>query len=881
VNVSRAATLSGEKGAPAVGEAMVAERDSVRFADALRVGEFRALWAAETISVAGDQVARVALALLVYARTSSAILTGLTYALTFLPAFLGGMLLSGLADRFPRRTVLVTTDVLRACLAASMAIPGLSLGALWTLVALLSFAYAPYKAAQQSLLAQVLEGPQYVAGVSLRQISNQIAQLVAFAAGGVLVAAITPQGALLVNSCTFAVSITLVLLWVHPRPAPSGRNKGGHAEGAEAQPVGRNLLAVFVLCSLVGLWVVPEGLAAPYAGGLGATATAVGLLMAADPVGSVLGGWLAKKMNRAPTLDSLFWPAAIAGLPLVACVAQPGLWASVALWAMSGSASTVYLVRQSAYIVTVVPDERLGTVMGRMGACLQASQGLAILGGGALTGLTGPFVAVASAGGISVLMVVVVALLWGRARPREGDEQQPDDPTQMSLLPTATSWERHSPRDPDSGGDGTGSGYGSSTSMDVAEATTQPPQRGHGATWPLWSRPRPAVGYVMTICIGAVLLGVASLVTQAVTRADLLMCVVIVGLGVVAAEVSRRVERMRRMITDAPHVNLSSVWTLSAAIVLPAGLASVVVAVLYSHLWLRSWRRLPGFHTYRVVFNASNVVLCCLATAWIARQIHLEPLDLTRPWTTLGLFGVVIAAYFTVNSAIAATAIALLQPDRSLVRLLGKPSENLLELATLCMAALAVVLLSVGAPLIALVYLPLYALHRSVLVRQFERDAMADTKTGLLNATSWQTLATKELDRARRDRTTAGLLMIKINNVFKDDDEHGQLMRDHALRAVADTLRTETRSYDLCGRIGGEEFVVILPGVDGDRVLGVADRIRRAVHKRDVEGLPRLSVTIGVAEFPATSDQLGELLIAGSNALFASGPDQVRMVEKF
>src|SRR5436190_16773362 len=97
------------------------------FREVLGIREFRSLWAAELLSVIGDQLARVALAVLVFNRTSSASLTALTYALTFAPAVLGGALLSGLADRFPRRLVLVSTDLLRAALAGSMAIPGLSL----------------------------------------------------------------------------------------------------------------------------------------------------------------------------------------------------------------------------------------------------------------------------------------------------------------------------------------------------------------------------------------------------------------------------------------------------------------------------------------------------------------------------------------------------------------------------------------------------------------------------------------------------------------------------------------------------------------------------------------------------------------------------------
>src|SRR3712207_1428783 len=95
--------------------------------DALQHGEFRALCCAEAISVFGDQLARVALALLVFDRTSSALLTALTYALTFVPAVLGGWLLSGLADRYPRRRIVILADLARAALAAAMVIPGMSL----------------------------------------------------------------------------------------------------------------------------------------------------------------------------------------------------------------------------------------------------------------------------------------------------------------------------------------------------------------------------------------------------------------------------------------------------------------------------------------------------------------------------------------------------------------------------------------------------------------------------------------------------------------------------------------------------------------------------------------------------------------------------------
>src|SRR5439155_15806356 len=85
------------------------------------VAEFRALWLAQALSYVGDQLAQVALAVLVYHRTGSALLTAVTYALTYLPPIVGGPVLSGLADVFPRRAVMVVCDVVRAVLVGLVA----------------------------------------------------------------------------------------------------------------------------------------------------------------------------------------------------------------------------------------------------------------------------------------------------------------------------------------------------------------------------------------------------------------------------------------------------------------------------------------------------------------------------------------------------------------------------------------------------------------------------------------------------------------------------------------------------------------------------------------------------------------------------------------
>ena len=85
------------------------------------VGEFRYLWLAQVLSVLGDQLARVAMTVLVYDQTRSAFWAAVTYAVTLVPWLLGGLALSGLADRLPRRTVMVACDIARMLLVGGMA----------------------------------------------------------------------------------------------------------------------------------------------------------------------------------------------------------------------------------------------------------------------------------------------------------------------------------------------------------------------------------------------------------------------------------------------------------------------------------------------------------------------------------------------------------------------------------------------------------------------------------------------------------------------------------------------------------------------------------------------------------------------------------------
>ena len=112
--------------------------------------------AAQLLSVIGDQLARVALTVLVYDRTRSALLAAITFVASIVPTFVGGVTLAWLADRYPRRRVMIACDLVRCALVLVMAIPGVPLAGLVTLLFLVTLVGAPFISARAAVYPDVL-----------------------------------------------------------------------------------------------------------------------------------------------------------------------------------------------------------------------------------------------------------------------------------------------------------------------------------------------------------------------------------------------------------------------------------------------------------------------------------------------------------------------------------------------------------------------------------------------------------------------------------------------------------------------------------------------------------------------------------------------------
>ena len=157
-----------------------------------------------------------------------------------------------------------------------------------------------------------------------------------------------------------------------------------------------------------------------------------------------------------------------------------------------------------------------------------------------------------------------------------------------------------------------------------------------------------------------------------------------------------------------------------------------------------------------------------------------------------------------------------------------------------------------------------------VLARESMRHAAThDPLTGLLNRAEVLRLLERELARAKREHKPVAVVMADIDH-FKDvNDLHGHLYGDHALTEVARRLKSKLRVYDGVGRLGGEEFLLILPGCDLTAAMIRADQLRLFVGNNDVvaSGTTRtITLSMGVAIADEGSDFKIEALLAKADA---------------
>jgi MFS family permease len=385
------------------------------FRDVFGVAEFRALWAGQLLSVAGDQLAKVALTVLVYERTGSAVLAALTFAVSFVPNFLGGIFLSGFADRLPRRAVMITCDLVRTVLAGLMAVPGMPLPVLVALLFAITTIGSPFTAARAAIYPDILAGARYATGTAVTLTTNQLAQVIGFAAGGTITGLIGARPCLLADAGTFAASALLIRFGVAFRPSGGS---GGRTVSAALAGLGAGTRLVFshpalrtpmLLGWTAALYNAPEGIAAPFARALGGGAVTTGLLLAGPAAGYTVGA-LAFSRLAAGTRKRLMGPLAVAcSAALIPIALRPGLVITLAILAVSG-ACQCFQVAANAAFVTAAPPQQRSQAFGLAAAGMSLGQGAAMALAGAAAQYHAPAIVISVAG----MLGVVAALGLGR-----------------------------------------------------------------------------------------------------------------------------------------------------------------------------------------------------------------------------------------------------------------------------------------------------------------------------------------------------------------------------------------------------------------------------------------------------------------------------------
>ena len=391
--------------------------------------------------------------------------------------------------------------------------------------------------------------------------------------------------------------------------------------------------------------------------------------------------------------------------------------------------------------------------------------------------------------------------------------------------------------------------------------------------WAWWQLPmalRCYVGVIPLVALGMIGFALSQTVW---TVPDLLEYALLLGCGMVSVAATPRVAYIKSGMAR----DFLTVWVLPVAILLPPVYAMLTPIPLQV---LTQWRVLKGV-PYRRVFTAAAISLTYGAASLLFRQF---PDSFAGPTIGTGrhaLTWVLAVAICEIvggrgHHFLIVGAIKLTDPSVRLADLELNREALQADFAEFDLSVLVTVVIAVN-PVLAIAAVPTVLLARRFIMHaQLLAASRIDTKTGLLNAATWEMEAEIEISRAVRMRIPLAVALVDIDHFKVVNDTYGHLVGDKALRAVTDALQSQLRGYDLAGRFGGEEFVVLLPQAREQDALNVAERLRSHIAGLSIPvddgdesaGCVRLTISVGVASLNGETRELTDLLAAADGALY-------------
>jgi len=408
---------------------------------------------------------------------------------------------------------------------------------------------------------------------------------------------------------------------------------------------------------------------------------------------------------------------------------------------------------------------------------------------------------------------------------------------------------------------------------------------GRIGSWPIWKLPRWVRAFICIVVLAdaVVLAAAASRVSIRVHDLELFAALVVCSTATV--ELTKRVGENKGFVKD-----VHAIWELPVAMLLPLAYAPLLPVIRFT---LTQWR-IMQVPVHRRVFSAAAIGLSYVAAALVFHAlIRLAPGAASNPgghalaWMVFVAAGAVVT--WSVNQGLVLTAIK--GSDRSVklreAQFAREPIYN--DVTELCVAVLVTFCLANSIIAAAFAFPFVSLLQRSLRHARLVKDSQVDSKTGLLNAATWERESAAEVARAVRTKSPLAVAMLDIDKFKAINDTYGHMLGDQVIKEIAHTLNTLLRNYDLAGRFGGEEFSLLLPQTRAVDALRIAERVRANIAGLSIiapgaAGGERVHVTvsIGVAALDSGSErELSELMAAADAALYRAkvgGRDQVQMI---
>ncbi|WUH83464.1 GGDEF domain-containing protein [Amycolatopsis sp. NBC_00355] len=404
--------------------------------------------------------------------------------------------------------------------------------------------------------------------------------------------------------------------------------------------------------------------------------------------------------------------------------------------------------------------------------------------------------------------------------------------------------------------------------------------------WALWRRrPRVVAFFLASEAIAVAVIAVLLTRSPGLIPRDWINFGILAAGATIHIQLTQRQEERRRNRKKTVLIDLTAVWTFSAALILPAPLILLVIAVIRTQHWFIARRPAHNFIFSSITHGLAGVLAHLTYTSLGPHLLGLGWGDFLYEFGAIVLTG---AIYEAIQIVYVGGALALGMSSEPTVRnVLGSPADNMLEAITIGLGAVTAILLAVVPPMVAVMAVVTVVFNRLAELDQLQNDVRTDPKTGILNMRGWSETAERALERTARSGDQLALLMVDLDHFKWINDTYGHPAGDDVLRTVAQTLDEVTRPSDSVGRFGGEEFLILLPDIDEEATHDAAERIRIAIAKlhivtTDKRGDPATiadrTTSIGVARYPRHGETLDRLLQAADAAVYRakeSGRDQV------